>query len=292
MYKTGKIRMRFACRSRRPEEQAGKGKQMHELFLPVFEKQNAVTGFFSNAAGSCAHSPYYQETVLRTLGLERAALVWAKQVHEDHIAVIRNVTDESGRIFPADTEGRGYRESAVYEGKEIFGMRIADTDALVTDQPGILITTVHADCLPVALYDPVRQAIGVVHAGWRGSVKGIAVKTAETMQRQYGSRPEDLMVWIGPGISFCCFETGPEVREAFLERWPWADDCAERRNGSWYLDLKEINARQLRGAGIRRIEISPQCTCCEPGFCSYRKEHETKRRMGLGLCLRESAPQR
>ncbi|MDE8735042.1 peptidoglycan editing factor PgeF [Eubacteriales bacterium DFI.9.88] len=233
-----------------------------KLYLEVFEELPIVKGFFSTKYGASEGSPYDRPDVFCQLGLDQAQPIWPAQVHKDHIAVI--------------------------EKREDAPVRIADTDGLITDVPGVLLTTVHADCLPVYLCDPVKKAIGLVHAGWRGTAAGIAPKAARKMGEHFGSKPEDILVHIGPGISSCCFETGPEVLEEFQRRWEFAGDFARPCGEKNYLDLKGINRRQLEDAGIQKkhITASSHCTCCEPDlFCSYRREGGTYRRMGAGLCL-------
>ncbi|MCQ4638551.1 peptidoglycan editing factor PgeF [Anaerovorax odorimutans] len=237
----------------------------HELYLEVFQELPKVKGFFSTKYGASEGSPYDRPDVLQQLGLEHAQPVWPVQVHKDRIAVI--------------------------EQKGNAPIRIPDTDGSITDVPGVLLTTVHADCLPVYLYDPVKGAIGLVHAGWRGTAAGIAPKAAALMEQTFGCKAEDILAHIGPGISSCCFETGPEVLEEFKRNWNFAEEfaspCGEGSEKN-YLDLKGINRRQLEEAGLKakRITASSHCTCCEPEiFCSYRREGGTYRRMGAGLCL-------
>lgn len=117
------------------------------------------------------------------------------------------------------------------------------------------------------------------------------------MSKRFGCDKEDIYAYIGPGISRCCFETGPEVYEEFKTRWDFAKEFADRKRAvgghdekeeKYYIDLKGINRRQLEEAGLRpeNIEASSHCTCCEPElFCSYRRENGTYKRMGAGLCM-------
>ncbi|QHI72959.1 peptidoglycan editing factor PgeF [Aminipila terrae] len=235
---------------------------MNRLYLPVFTQEEGVTAFFSTKEGASTESPYYNKEVLEELNLEKCRLVWPEQVHKSHVEVIKASADNSEPI------------------------RILQTDGVVTNNPGVLLTTVHADCLAVFFYDKKNKAIGLVHAGWRGTVRGIAVNAVNIMEKEYGSKQEDLMAFISPGISKCCFETGFEVYEDFQKQWEWIDEYAEKKGEKYYIDLKEINKRQLLEAGVKNIEISHYCTCCNPKvFCSYRGEPGIKQRMGAGICL-------
>jgi YfiH family protein len=235
---------------------------MEPLYLEVFAEFPQVKGFFATKNGASEGSPYYHEETIQRQGLETMNFVWPGQVHKDHIEVIEKRREEPQR-FP-------------------------DTDGVITNVPEVLLTTVHADCLPVYFFDPEKKAIGLVHAGWRGSVLGIAAKAARKMADVFSCRPEDIRAFIGPGISRCCFETGPEVIQAFREAFDFADEFAEPKGEKYNIDLKGINKRQLLREGLEEghIAVSAHCTCCEPElFCSYRREGGTYKRMGAGLCL-------
>lgn len=242
---------------------------MNDLYLEVFSDLPGVKAFFATKYGASQGSPYYHEEVIQSQGLEQMCLIWPKQVHKDHIEIVKNAEGSS--------------------------LTVPETDGAITDEEGVLLTTVHADCLPVYFFDPVKRAIGLVHAGWRGTALGIGAKAVRMMADTYGSKPEDIRAYIGPGISKCCFEVGSEVYEEFKKCWSFADEFAETgasgtdgTEGKYYLDLKGINRRQLQEAGLkdRLIESSSHCTCCEPElFCSYRREGGTYMRMGAGLCL-------
>ncbi|MBN7771776.1 peptidoglycan editing factor PgeF [Clostridium aminobutyricum] len=237
---------------------------LNKYYLPVFEKEEGITAFFSTRAGSSPQSPYYNKKVLEELALENCQLIWPKQVHGAHVEVIKGKAEHNEPI------------------------RIPETDGLVTNQPNILLTTVHADCLAVFFYDKNKKAIGLVHAGWRGTVQGIGVNAVRTMEEEYGCKPEDIIAFVSPGISQCCFETGPEVYEQFLEKWDWIDEFSEKRGEKYFLDLKGINKRQLLESGVKSIQVSDYCTCCNLElFCSYRGEHGIKCRLGAGICLKK-----
>jgi len=162
-------------------------------------------------------------------------------------------------------------------------------DGLITSTPGLLLSVLTADCLPVILADTKHSAIGVFHAGWRGTVKRIVEKGVGEMRRWFGTRPRDLRAAIGPGIHDCCFQVGSEVREQFesqfeygaelfreivesnevREKYPLLFLTARAPGHSElprkiFLDLAEANRRQLLAVGVpaAAIEISPLCTAC------------------------------
>jgi YfiH family protein len=154
-----------------------------------------------------------------------------------------------------------------------------DTDAAITDQRNVVLTSGHGDCLPVYLYDPTVPAIGLAHAGWRGTLKNIASATARSMVRKYSCKPKNLRAWIGPGIGRCCFEVSADVAQAFYSTFAWSSDYIDPSpDGKFHIDLKGINHRQLSDCGIAAIESSDFCTVCRSDlFYSYRRNREQER---------------
>jgi len=151
-----------------------------------------------------------------------------------------------------------------------------ETDALVTDRPGLFLCVSVADCVPILLFDPARNVVGAVHAGWRGSAAGITGTAVRTMVEAFGTNPGEILASIGPSASSCCYVVGPEVAARF--------DAGFRagRNGGVYLDLKEANRAQLVLAGVPHgnIEVSPHCTISEPDlFHSHRRDGAQSGRM-------------
>ncbi|WP_263408400.1 peptidoglycan editing factor PgeF [Terriglobus tenax] len=158
------------------------------------------------------------------------------------------------------------------------GRAVLEGDGLVTNEPGILIGVQTADCIPVILVDPVQKAVGVFHAGWRGTVAGIVEAGVLRMASEFGSAPADMLGAIGPGIGPCCFETGNEVRTAFRERWTYAEELFEGR----LINLWEANRRQLVDSGLRpeSVTVLGECTAHQlDRFFSHRAEKGVTGRM-------------
>ena len=153
-----------------------------------------------------------------------------------------------------------------------------DTDGLILTEPKTCVYLKFADCTPLIFYDE-RQKIGAVsHAGWRGTVQKIGVKTIEKMK----SNPKDIIALIGPAISICCYEVSEEVRDKLISTVHNSTDLYNGRN----VDLKRINARQLEELGVENIDICPYCTSCNNDlFFSYRKENGTTERHFAVLAL-------
>ena len=184
------------------------------------------------------------------VGFRPEDLVFTHQIHSD---IVRRV-------------GAGDRG----EGLEREVSR--DCDGLITGEPGVALAVFSADCTPILLYDPVRRAVGAVHAGWRGTAAGICAKAVEAMSREFGTDSADLRAAIGPCIGPCCFETGPEVPEAMRAALGADAEAAVRPAGEkYYVNLKELNRLWLRRCGVVHIDVSPDCTHCQPErFWSHR----------------------
>jgi YfiH family protein len=147
-------------------------------------------------------------------------------------------------------------------------------DGLMTDEPGVFLGIQTADCLPVLVADKNRRAVAAFHAGWRGTLKGIVERGVESMRREFGSRPEDMIAAIGPGIGRCCFAVGAEVRGLFGAKYSYAEELFHTSE-KLSLNLAEANRRQLLEAGLPAEAIfnSGECTSCNTGrFFSYRAE--------------------
>jgi YfiH family protein len=180
-------------------------------------------------------------------------------------------------------------------------------DGLITDTPGLVIAVQTADCVPIILVDRKRRAVGVFHAGWRGTVKRIAEKGVGEMRKHFRSDPKDLLGAIGPGVQTCCYDVGEEVRSKFLAQFSYAESLFREVKESdpvrekypmlfltarapghselptnLYLDLKEANRRQLMDAGVpaKNIDAAFPCTACHTDLLfSYRAEKGITGRM-------------
>jgi hypothetical protein len=150
-------------------------------------------------------------------------------------------------------------------------------DALLTNSTNILLGIQTADCLPVIVADPKNKAVVGIHAGWRGTLSRIVEKSISRLVQTYGSNPLDCLAATGPAIGNCCFEIGPEVKEAFEKEFPYATKLFSRHqtNGKSHMDLRLANQKQLLSSGLKEenIFIWPDCTLCKMDlYFSYRGE--------------------
>lgn len=180
-------------------------------------------------------------------GLEN--LVCARQIHSDIVRVVTRADHVS-----------------------VFHRDYPECDGIVTNDPGTALMIYTADCTPLLFHDPVTGAVGAAHAGWRGTAADIAGKTVNAMVDAFGCDPANIRAAIGPNIGPCCFETDADVPEAMVAALGEEAKPHIRQVGNkYYVNLKEINGCFLRRAGLRHIDISTDCTACQPDrFWSHR----------------------
>mgnify|MGYP004529480511 CR=1 FL=1 len=238
------------------------------LTWPQFDEQEQFLHGFSTRLGGVSKEHLYsmnlsfsrgdeEENVRKNfcriasaIGFEPEQMVFT---HQTHTTNIRKVTREDC--------GKGYSRERDYQ----------DIDGLITNEPGVVLTTFYADCVPVFLIDPVKKAIGLSHSGWRGTVGKISQQTIRRMEEEYGSCPENLLAAIGPSICQACYEVSQDVAERFQESFSekyWPELFYEKPDGKYQLNLWRANEILLQEAGIPReqISVTDLCTCCNPEF--------------------------
>lgn len=183
-------------------------------------------------------------------------------------------------------------------GKEDLGKGITrprdykDVDGMITDQPGVLLATFYADCVPLYFVDPVHKAIGLSHSGWRGTVGRMGQATVEAMERSFGSQPKDLLCAIGPSICQDCYGVSRDVAEAFIFAFPTHEKEILQAGalGKYQLDLWKANEIVLTEAGVLKehIDLAGLCTCCNSSILfSHRASKGKRGNLGAFLMLTE-----
>jgi hypothetical protein len=164
-------------------------------------------------------------------------------------------------------------------------------DAILTDRPGVTLFMRFADCVPILLYDPVKRAIGLVHAGWQGTLKGVARQAVERMQAEFRSIPGSILAAIGPSIAAHHYPVGANViTETERVFGGDAQRFLHHTNGSFHFDLWEANKRMLESCGLRDIETAGICTACHlDDWFSHRAEHGKTGRFGVLITLGEES---
>lgn len=235
--------------------------------IPAFDKTGLVIHAFSGRTGGVSSETYASlnmgiftneplENVLENrrrlcdvLGIQPSHLVAAHQVHSDRILSVTKQDRGRGAID---------RDSV-----------IPATDALMTNEKDVPLIGFFADCVPVIFLDPIRKAVAIAHAGWKGTVAKIAAKTVKAMEQAYQTSPRDLLAAVGPSIGACHYQVDEPVIEKVKEAFPTYWDrllTNTTPDGHAQLNLWEANARQLMEAGVPegQITITSLCTFCHP----------------------------
>ena len=202
-----------------------------------------------------------RSTFSRTFDLAPHQLLTVKQVHGDDLLLI----DEPN--------------------PDISHFLTLEVDAIVTNQPDIMIGVLVADCFPVLIWNAERRLVAAVHVGWRGAANGILGKVVKAMSDHFSCPVDQLQAAVGPGIGAHRYEVDRPVRDAFRHGSGfWAEISSEVKLGHWQLDLALSCRLQLERAGIKpqSIEVAEQCTCCHPELLfSYRRDNgKTGRQLG------------
>lgn len=212
--------------------------------------------------GNTGSSLVNRRDFLAGLDIGYRDLVCAKQVHANRVACV--------------TESHRGRGALTYEDA------VPETDAFVTNSVNVPVAVLTADCLSVFIYAPEIRALGLVHAGWRGSKDEICAKTIQVMREQFGADPADMHVVLGPCLRTCCYEVGEEFNGYFPAE-------TSRTQGKYHLDLAGVNKKQLIAGGIRQAHIVDTgiCTGCQnDDFFSFRKEGKGAGRMMSVMMLK------
>lgn len=201
------------------------------------------------------------------VGFDWKKTVFTRQTHTDIVRQVGAGNAGEGLLRPVEPE----------------------CDALISNTPGLALCAFTADCTPILLWDRKTGAVGAIHAGWRGTVAGIAEKTVKAMEKAFGTRPEELIAAIGPCIGPCCFETGPEVPQALRAcLGDRAKPFIQPEGEKFLVDLKGANRAILERAGVRQIAVSSECTRCLPRrYWSHRRTGQQRGSMAAVIVCQE-----
>lgn len=267
--------------------------EVEYLTFPLLEQTGIVRHLFSTRLGGVSEGIYQSMNLSYTRGDEKAAvdenyrriagilgcgledLVCSDQTHTVNLRVVTRADGGKGILRPKDYH---------------------DIDGLLTDEPGLVLATFYADCVPLYFVDTKNRAVALAHSGWRGTVARMGRCVTEKMREVYGTRPEDLTAAIGPSICQACYEVGEDVAEAFMQEFRKPGQAAqileEKGNGKYQLDLWRANEILLREAGIPagQIQVTDLCTCHNSGYLfSHRASQGKRGNLGAFLGLLDTA---
>ena len=291
---------------RKPAEQPVLREDWHEnedgsrlllLKYPLLECTGIVEHCFTTRLGGVSTDIFSTMNLSFTRGDEEAA------VRENYRRLARALGAEVGQFVCSDQTHtvNVRRVTAADAGKGLTRERdYRDVDGLITDEPGLVLSTFYADCVPLYVVDPVHRAIGMSHSGWRGTAARMGAVTLSAMQEAYGTRPEDVVCAVGPSICRDCYEVSADVADIFEEEFPGHEQeiLAESEKNSvgmahadkkYQLDLWKANEIIFQEAGVRKehLAVTDICTCCNPKLLfSHRASHGKRGNLGGFLYLK------
>lgn len=273
------------------------GAQVLLLKYPLLEETGIVKHCFTTRIGGASEGIFSTMNLSFSRGDDRAAV----ETNYRRLAEVLDVAYEQF-VFTDQTHTVNVRQvTAEDAGKGIVCARdYTDIDGLITNEPGLVLSTFFADCVPLYFVDPVHKAIGMSHSGWRGTIARMGKVTIEAMSREYGSRPEDLICAIGPSICQDCYEISADVAEAFarefagheaeiLKESPKNVNIKVAAEKKYHLNLWRANEIVLQEAGVKQahIAVTDVCTCCNSEVLfSHRASHGKRGNLGGFLCLK------
>jgi len=235
---------------------------VHAFSLRSYEQEDDTIGELNFATGGQSKALNMQR-FLRSIGVHKDAVFLVRQVHGDAVYALKDASASNGQVAAVPA------------------------DAILTRLIDMPIGILTADCIPVVVYDIRLRVAGVIHAGRKGTAQRIVSKTIQTMQKIYGSRPQDILAGMGPGIGVCCYEVSANCIEPFKKLYhDWAGFVNSLPSGKFMLDLFSANAQDAQMAGIEPKNISKMgaCTSCQvERFFSYRREGTTGRMLTVAM---------
>lgn len=234
------------------------------LSFPILERTGLVKQGFSTKLGGVSQGKYATMNFTFTRGDNRSHVMEnyrrmgkALGVDMERMVLSYQTHTTNVRLVTEEDAGKGIVKERDYE----------DVDGLITNVPGITLVTFYADCVPLYFLDPIHQAIGLSHSGWRGTVKRMGEVTVKKMEEAFGTKAEDVIACIGPSICKECYEVGGEVAQEFMKGFDkkyWGDILSEKKDGKYMLDLWRANEIVLLESGIKEenIQVTDICTHC------------------------------
>jgi polyphenol oxidase len=260
------------------------------LTFPILSAYSFITHGFSTRMGGVSKGIYAS----MNLGLSRgddetsvrenfSIIAKALQISCEDMVFSDQTHTANVRVVTEKDRGNGLSRP-----KDFF-----DIDGMVTNVPGLVLTTFYADCVPLFFVDPVNKAIGLSHSGWHGTVDRIGEATIKKMKEEYGTKAEDVVAAIGPSICGDCYEISQDVAMEFKNKFSYEDInnfLFTKGNEKYQLDLWKANELILLEAGVKskNIEVTDICTCCNPEFLfSHRASNGKRGNLAAFLTLTE-----
>ena len=258
------------------------------LYFPILENTGIVEHCFTTRAGGVSEGIFDSLNLSFTRGDDESAVM----ENYDRLAAALDTRKE--QFVCTD---QTHTTNVIRVGKEDCGYGVTrqkpytDVDGLVTDEPGVVLSTFFADCVPLYFVDTVNRAIGLSHSGWRGTVGRMGQRTLEKMATEFGTNPKDIVAAVGPSICQDCYEVSEDVAKEFIKEFiGHADEILiNKGNGKYQLDLWKTNEIVLSEAGVKKqnIAVTNICTCCNPDLLfSHRASKGKRGNLGAFMYIR------
>lgn len=270
------------------EFDCGEGQTLPLLRFPLLDETGIVENAFTTREGGVSEGIFESLNLSFTRGDDPDA------VKENYRRIAAAFGKEVSDIVCSDqTHTTNVRRvDRTYGGCGVIKDRpYTDVDGLVTDEPGLILATFYADCVPLYFVDPVHRAIGLSHSGWRGTVERMGQATLDKMKAEFGTDPADVYAAIGPSICQDCYEVSEDVADAFTEAFAGHEEeiLIDKGNGKYQLDLWKANEIVMMDAGVKRehLAVTNICTCCNGRLLfSHRASKGKRGNLGAFLMLR------
>lgn len=258
------------------------------LYFPILENTGIVEHCFTTRAGGVSEGIFDSLNLSFSRGDDESAVM----ENYDRLAAALDTRKE--QFVCTD---QTHTTNVIRVGKEDCGYGVTrqkpytDVDGLVTDEPGVVLSTFFADCVPLYFVDTVNRAIGLSHSGWRGTVGRMGQRTLEKMATEFGTNPKDIVAAVGPSICQDCYEVSEDVAEEFIKEFSGHADeiLINKGNGKYQLDLWKTNEIVLIEAGVKKenIAVTNICTCCNPDeLFSHRASKGKRGNLGAFMYIR------
>lgn len=263
------------------------GGELPLLKFPLLESTGIVGHCFTTRMGGVSEGIFSGFNLSYTRGDDRAAvdenyrrLAGALGVEEDSFVFSDQTHTTNVMRVGMEQKGCGIRRERTYR----------DIDGLITNEPGIVLSTFYADCVPLYFVDVEHRAIGLSHSGWRGTVGRMGRVTLQRMAEEFGTRPEMVYAAIGPSICQSCYEVSRDVAERFEREFSGHETeiLMDKGGGKYLLDLWKCNEIILREAGVlpEHLAVTNLCTCCNSSYLfSHRASKGKRGNLGAFLYL-------
>lgn len=284
------IKFQFSGKEQMPKlrQTESGGREFPYLYYPMLAETGLVKHCFTTRLGGVSKGMFESLDLSFSRGDDR------KAVEENFRRVALALGTEYGNfVFTDQTHTTNVRRVGREDaGKGLTRERgYSDVDGLITDEPGLVLSTFYADCVPLYFLDPKHRAIGLSHSGWRGTVGRMGAKTLLAMQREFQTEPGDVLCAIGPSICQGCYEISEDVAVEFKKEFPThtKELLLEKGHGKYQLDLWRANEIVLLEAGVEQghLSVTNLCTCCNAKLLfSHRASQGKRGNLGAFLCLK------